>query len=155
MQLKLFIVPLKNAGPAEQEMNGFLRSQRVLAVKKEFVADGENSFWTFCVEFLESSGGSSGPGGTGKGPKVDYREILSADEFVVFSRLRDFRKAMAERDAVPVYAVFTNEQLAEMARRKVNSKAGLKEIEGVGDARIEKYGEALLRVLGGEGKAAS
>jgi len=46
MQLKLFIVPLKNADPAEQEMNGFLRSHRVLAVKKEFVSDGENSFWT-------------------------------------------------------------------------------------------------------------
>ena len=31
------------------ETNAFLRSRRVLAVKKEFVADDENSFWTFCV----------------------------------------------------------------------------------------------------------
>jgi len=28
-------------------MNAFLRGHRVLAVKKEFVADGENSFWSF------------------------------------------------------------------------------------------------------------
>jgi hypothetical protein len=45
MQLKLFILPVKNLAGAEAEMNAFLRSQRVLAVKKEFVADGENSFW--------------------------------------------------------------------------------------------------------------
>ena len=36
-------------------------------------------------------------------------------------------------------------QLAQMVQKKINSKAGLKEIEGVGDARVEKYAEALLR----------
>ena len=45
MQLKLFVVPVKNVNAAEAEMNAFLRGHRVLAVKKEFVADGENSFW--------------------------------------------------------------------------------------------------------------
>jgi hypothetical protein len=45
MQLKLFVVPVKSLAAAEGEMNGFLRAHRVLAVKKEFVPDGENSFW--------------------------------------------------------------------------------------------------------------
>jgi hypothetical protein len=43
MQLKLFIVPVKNLSLPEGEMNAFLRSHRVLAVRKEFVSDGENS----------------------------------------------------------------------------------------------------------------
>jgi hypothetical protein len=43
MQLKMFVAPIKNLGAAEAEMNGFLRGHRVLAVKKEFVPDGENS----------------------------------------------------------------------------------------------------------------
>ena len=98
MQLKLFVVPLKNLGEAEGEMNAFLRSRRVLAVKKEFVPDGENSFWTFCVEHLD---GASGTGGTGMGaklPKVDYKEVLKPEEFQVFSRLREWRKGVAEKD---------------------------------------------------------
>jgi len=45
-------LPVKNLAAAEVEMNVFLRSHRVLAVKKEFVAEGGNSFWTFCVEHL-------------------------------------------------------------------------------------------------------
>jgi hypothetical protein len=45
MQLKLFVLPVKSLAAAEGEMNGFLRAHRVLAVKKEFVADGEKSFW--------------------------------------------------------------------------------------------------------------
>ena len=34
MQLKMFVVPIKNVSEAEAEMNGFLRGHRVLAVKK-------------------------------------------------------------------------------------------------------------------------
>ena len=126
-------------------MNVFLRVHRVLSVKKEFVPDGENSFWTFCVEYLDSPG-ALGPI-PGRPPKVDYKEVLKPEEFEVFSRLREWRKTMAEKEGVPVYAVLTNEQLAQAVQRKVTSKAGLKEIEGVGDARIEKYGEAVLAVM--------
>jgi len=42
MQLKLFILPVKNLDAAEAEMNAFLRSHRVLTVKREFMSDGEN-----------------------------------------------------------------------------------------------------------------
>jgi len=148
MQLKLFLIPVKNMAAAEAEMNGFLRSHRVLAVKKEFVPDGENSFWSFCVEHLDHTAG--GAGGDGKAPKVDYKETLSEAEFVVFSRLREWRKSVAEREAIPVYAVLTNEQLAQMVRKKANDLAALREIEGVGEAKVEKHGEALLKILAGE-----
>ena len=72
---------------------------------------------------------------------------------MVLSRLRDWRKAVAEKEGVPVYVVLTNEQLAQMVQKQVKSKAGLKEIEGVGDARVEKYGEALVQLLAVPAKA--
>jgi superfamily II DNA helicase RecQ len=148
MQLKLFVVPIKNVSEAEAEMNRFLRGHRVLAVKKEFVADGENSFWTFCVEYLDGTAAVAGGTASGqKVPKVDYKEVLKPEEFEVFSRLRDWRKITAEKEGVPVYAVLTNGQLAQVVQKKITTKAGLKEIEGVGDARVDKYGEALLRLL--------
>ena len=40
MQLKVFVLPVKNLGAAEAEMNAFLRGHRVPAVKKEFVVAG-------------------------------------------------------------------------------------------------------------------
>ncbi len=144
MQLKLFILPVKNVAAAEAEMNAFLRSHRVLAVKKEFVSDGENSFWTFCVEYLESVPGVIGATSLSGRPKVDYKEVLKPEAFEVFSRLREWRKGVAEKEGVPVYTVFTNEQMAEMVRKRVASKAQLNQIEGVGEARVEKYGAAVL-----------
>lgn len=144
MQLKLFLLPVKNLSAPEAEMNAFLRAHRVLAVKKEFVADGENSFWTFCVEYLESAPGATGGVGLSGKPKVDYKEVLKPEEFEVFSRLREWRKSVAEKEGVPVYVIFSNEQLADLVKKRVSTKAGMKETEGVGEARVEKYGAAVL-----------
>jgi len=57
------------------------------------------------------------------------------------------RKQIAQEEAVPVYVVFTNEQLAQMVRSRVTTKEAMEQIEGVGDARIEKYGPMLLEHL--------
>jgi hypothetical protein len=78
------------------------------------------------------------PGETGRNPnlsrnRVDYKTVLSPDEFPVFSRLREFRKELAQTEAVPVYALFTNEQLAQMVQRRCQSKSDLAQIEGPGD----------------------
>jgi len=67
--------------------------------------------------------------------------------------LRDGRRALAEKEGVPVYTIFRNEQLAQMVQKKVHRKAALKEIEGVGDARVEKYGEALVQLMSAPAKA--
>jgi len=110
MQLKPFVLPIKDFAASEMEMNAFLRSHRVLTVNREFVADGENSFWCFNIEYLDGPKGAVNRSG-GKAPKVDYREILEPKEFEVFSRLRDWRKSTAEKKGIPVYSVMTNEQL--------------------------------------------
>jgi superfamily II DNA helicase RecQ len=78
---------------------------------------------------------------------VDYREQLSAEEFAVFSRLRDERKKWAEAEGVPVYTIFTNAQLAAMVRQRVTTAAALGGIDGIGPARVAKYGDRLLAVL--------
>ena len=41
MQLRIFVIPIKNVEPSETEMNWFLRGNRILAVTKEFVNNGE------------------------------------------------------------------------------------------------------------------
>jgi ribonuclease D len=84
----------------------------------------------------------------GERERIDYRETLSPAEFEVYAKLRDVRKEISEREGVPLFAVAVNDQLAEMAKRRVSSKAGLREVVDFGEARIRKYGREFLRVLG-------
>jgi superfamily II DNA helicase RecQ len=99
--------------------------------------------WTICVTFEPSGARPAG----GKRGKIDFKDVLSPPEFAVFARLRALRKTMADGEGVPAYALFTNDQLAEMVQRRVSSAAALREIPGVGDSRVEKYGKAFLEVL--------
>jgi superfamily II DNA helicase RecQ len=148
MSFKFFTVPIHDGGQAEAEMNGFLRSHKVLSVDRRWVEQGASSFWSFCVDYLESSPAGSGNGRpSGQRGKVDYKEVLSPEDFAVFARLREVRKEIAAAEAVPVYTIFTNEQLAQMVQAKAMDRAALEKIAGVGDARIEKYGARMLEIL--------
>ncbi len=108
------IVPARSPELAQAELNAFLRGHRVLTVDRRWVELGENSYWAICVDYLESAGSSAQnqQGKNGSRNKIDYRERLSAEDFAIFARLRQLRKEISQAEAVPVYMVFTNEQLA-------------------------------------------
>ena len=57
------------------------------------------------------------------------------------------RKELADAEGAPLYNLFTNEQMAEMVTRRVTSAAQLRQIPGVGEARVDKYGAAFLACL--------
>jgi superfamily II DNA helicase RecQ len=46
-----------------------------------------------------------------------------------------------------MYVVCTNEHLAAMVQNKCQTKADLQKINGLDEAKIEKYGQAFLNVL--------
>lgn len=144
MRCDFFTIPAQDAATATEELNRLLSNARILSVDRQFVADGANSFWSVCV--LSQTGGQR-PVSQGRRAAVDYREVLSPEDFKVYARLRDLRKTLAQRDGVPPYSVFTNEQLAEIVRGQVASLSALKAINGVGDARVEKYGQDMLAAL--------
>ena len=145
MAYSFFRIPCGPESGAADELNLFLRSHSILAVHREWVENGDASFWAFCVQYQDGAQpfAKSGRGG----PKVDYKEILTEPQFALYVKLRDKRKQIAERDGLPVFAVFTNEQLAEMAKKPLGSTADLKAISCVGEARIEKYGTEILATI--------
>ncbi|MCP3883118.1 MAG: hypothetical protein GY701_32680 [Sulfitobacter sp.] len=144
MQLRFFTIPVHYGDEIAEELNRFLAGHRILAVDRSFVQDGANSAWSFCVSFEPT--GNTRPQ-AGKRSKVDYREVLNEQDFTVFARLRTLRKEIADSEGVPAYALFTNEQLAAMVQRRVQTRATLGEIQGIGEGRVDKYGEAFLRLL--------
>jgi superfamily II DNA helicase RecQ len=143
MQLRVFTVPLHAGDEHHEELNRFLRSHCVLSVDKRFTDAIGQPCWTFCVEYAEpAKNGDPKPIG-----KIDYREKLSPEDFAVYDKLRQLRKQMAEAENQPPFVLFTNDQLAQMVKRRVKSLQAMGEIEGIGPARLSKYGDAFLKVL--------
>lgn len=143
MRYIFFSIPAIAPDNAAAEFNTLLASRRIAAIDKHFVADGQNSFWAISVSYIESNEQTRSIGKN----KIDYKEVLSGKEFSVFAKLRDLRKKLADQEAIPAYAIFNNEQLAEMVRLKAASLTSLANIPGIGKARVEKYGAQFLALL--------
>jgi superfamily II DNA helicase RecQ len=144
MQIKIMTVPIVGGEAANEGLNLLLRSKKVLQVEHQLLTTPAGSYWCFCVKYLDTPP-TPLPGE--KVAKTDYKQVLDEATFKRFSRLREVRKQLAQQEAVPAYAVFTDEELAEVAKLPELTLASLKTIRGIGEKKVEKYGEPLIAHL--------
>ena len=71
---------------------------------------------------------------------------VTPEAAVAFERLRVWRDRA--RQGKPAYVVFDDRTLAELARSGATSTLELARVRGVGPAKLEQYGDAVLLVLG-------
>ncbi len=72
---------------------------------------------------------------------------LSTDSQSLFNRLREYRKKLANEQSIPPYIIFHDSTLQQMAAEKPLSLEKLRQISGVGESKLSKYGEGFLKVL--------
>ena len=70
-------------------------------------------------------------------------------ESELFERLRALRMALARAAGVPPYVVFHDATLREMALLRPTTLAQLAQLPGIGEKKLERYGERFLALLGG------
>jgi ATP-dependent DNA helicase RecQ len=68
---------------------------------------------------------------------------ISCDE-ALFEHLRDLRKRLADERQVPPYIVFSDVALRQMAREYPASEAEFLRISGVGQKKLNEYGQVFL-----------
>ena len=89
--------------------------------------------------------GGSGSRPQARGQQADWGD---ADPELV-ARLKAWRAEQARSQGVPPYVVFHDRTLLELASRRPGSRAELGSVSGIGAAKLERYGEALLEMLAG------
>lgn len=140
MQIRIYTIPILSGERLAEEMNQFLRSKKVLQIKEELVSNAaEGSFWCFCIRYVDDIAATERERG-----KIDFKDILDETSFKRFSALREIRKKVAQEDSVPAYAVFTDNELAELAKLETITAETMKNVKGIGERKVEKYGTYFL-----------
>jgi len=129
------------------ELNAFLRTHRIINVDKKLIDGERGTGWVFIIEYASEGGNKNAPNAA---QRIDYREVLNADEYALFDKLRNLRKELADKSGIPVYAVFTNDQLASMVKKPPKTSKDLLAISGIGEARVKQYGAAFLNLFSTE-----
>ncbi len=76
---------------------------------------------------------------------------LSEEQQEIFERLRQWRLAEAREQGVPPYVVFGDATLRALSTHLPQDSDALLDISGIGQAKLERYGEAVLALLADQG----
>ncbi len=71
---------------------------------------------------------------------------LAGVDASLLARLKAWRLNEAREQGVPAFVIFNDRTLAEVAQRRPMSVDSLRGIGGIGDAKLARYGDALLRM---------
>ncbi len=82
----------------------------------------------------------------GSGGRSSTAKAANGDP--TFERLRSWRADRSRADGVPAYVVLHDATLRELAVARPRSESELAAVKGLGPAKVERYGEAILAVLG-------
>ncbi len=88
-----------------------------------------------------------------KMPKVDKQKTrksnvaFSGGNQKLWEALRAHRKTLAEDQGVPAYVIFHDATLAEMVERVPQTLEQLGRISGIGERKLDAYGEGFLAIL--------
>ncbi len=92
-------------------------------------------------------GGSAGGSGTGSGGAPGPGALPENVDASLLAALKAWRLQQARDQAVPPYVVFHDRTLLEIAARLPADLDALSQVSGVGAAKLDRYGQAVLQVL--------
>jgi len=82
--------------------------------------------------------------------KVAQRSFANPSEEALWQKLKAKRTELAKEQGVPPYVIFHDSTLEEMIKTRPQSLAQLKGIGGVGQTKLERYGEQFIAVFKSE-----
>jgi ATP-dependent DNA helicase RecQ len=74
-------------------------------------------------------------------------QALSNHDRALFEALRAARTDLAKKERVPAYVILADRSLLDMAHLKPDGREQMKLVHGVGQAKLDKYGDIFLGVI--------
>jgi ATP-dependent DNA helicase RecQ len=81
------------------------------------------------------------------GRRSGSASVLAEADAPLFDALRAWRADLAREQGVPAYVILHDKTLRELATRRPARLAELLDVPGIGQAKVDRYGEALLRLM--------
>jgi superfamily II DNA helicase RecQ len=175
MKCKVFKIHLEN-DLDESELNRFLENAAVSQIFSSIV-NSEIPFWSVLILYEDKIASPTEkprrlnkaeeletpytpdtfalPASKTPAPKSDVKTVdfapepikLTAEQENSYNALRNWRNDRASRDGVPPYLITHNDSLMQMATMTIESPEDLLQVKGLGEKRVEKYDDEILRIL--------
>ena len=126
-----YIIQLINQGFCEIAFHKH-NALQLTAFSKKVLFDNEGVFLTRPIDILELKN------------LEKEKEAMSSKSNTLFERLKQLRYKIALEENIPAYLVFSDATLKEIERERPMSESEFLEISGVGQRKLEVYGDAFI-----------
>lgn len=145
MKLKVFTLRFSDGleGFDDAPLQEFAADKEVVDYAQHFFFHEKKPYLTILLSYREIAPEERRRFQRDSNPRND----LDENEKAVFDALREWRAARAKQDGIPPYLIANNKQLAKMIKMKATTKTDLASVGGIGEAKVESYGEEILKVI--------
>lgn len=147
MKLKVFTLRLDPATGTfnDKELTDFQLGKDILEVSEHFLIHDKIPTLVLVLRYREvpDSLRQSSP----EEPRKDWRAELDAAGQKIYDELRLWRGRKAKREGMPPYLILNNRELAELSMKRPASTFQLRQIQGIGEAKSQRWGEEILSLI--------
>lgn len=138
MAYEVITLPFDNENGcfSAEDLNRFCANKQIKFQRVEFFTYGGSLFWTVFLEYdvvLEPTGAET--------------DHLTEAGKLCYDRLREWRKERASSEGIPPYVIAKNKELLLIVEKEMTSIWALKQIQGFGKKKIEKYGKEISELM--------
>ena len=137
MAVRIFTIPFDPEKGIffDEDFSRFLLNKNVKRLKPEFFQLNGRAYWTVFVEYETVINPEKAEDG------------LDESQRLLMTRLRQWRKEKGEQEGVPVFIIATNKQFVDIIHRAPNSLETLREVNGFGKKKVERYGKDVIEII--------
>jgi ATP-dependent DNA helicase RecQ len=145
MKLKVFTLRFSGSteGFDDKSLQEFIAGKEVIEFSEHFFIHENTPFLTILIAYRSIESLESRRYVKQADPRIEFDGV----EKEAYDALRAWRAAAAKMEGIPPYMIATNKQVAQIVRIKPASREALGKVEGIGEAKIAKYGDQVLEVL--------
>ncbi len=127
----------------DDDLQQFLEEREIVEFVDHFFTFEKLPYLTIIVSYRDKVSRS----GKTVDRKKDPRRELDEQEKKLYDTLKSWRAVRASQEGIPPYLIANNRQIACMIKLNAKNKIDFSEIKGFGEARIDKYGDDIIKVL--------
>lgn len=133
---------------SDSEITNFLQGKELISVKDYLLEVVGKNFLVLIITYSVKEDFSK-IGRNEASTSENLMELLSDENKSLFDSLKNWRLLESKKQAIPPFIIFTNKQLAEIASLGPTTLNHLSQIDGIGPIKLERYGDAILKIVDG------
>ncbi|MDJ0645759.1 MAG: HRDC domain-containing protein [Flavobacteriaceae bacterium] len=142
MEVRVFNIRMNNKYLIKDQnrVNDFLKTVQLKKSSTQFV-EGKENMWSLLVYY------EYGKQENNAHEIKDQEPVLNKNEAKLAGSIRQWRQLKAENERLAPYLVLTNKSIALLAKSKAKTDKELLQVYGIGQAKVDLYGQELLKLL--------